>query len=75
MKRPRKRVRASIYTIKTHFKCICVYIYTSAHTLASSLHNMSCANNNREAVVVCFRLAFHASRMQFFWKFSGLKSF
>ena len=41
---------------------------TSAHTLARSLHDMSCANNNRFAVVVCFRLAFHASGMGFFLK-------
>ena len=39
---------------------------TSAHTLARSLHDVSCANNNRFAVVVCFRLAVHASGMRFF---------
>ena len=36
---------------------------TSAHTLARSLHDMSCANNNRFTVVVCFRSAFYASGM------------
>ena len=51
-----------IYTIKTQLK----FVYTSAHTLAKSLHDVSRANNNRFAVVVCFRLAFHASEMRFF---------
>ena len=47
-----------------------IVVTTSAHTLARSLHDVSCANNNRFAVVVCFRLAFHASRMRFFfWNF------
>ena len=46
-------------------------LYTSAHTLASSVHDLSCAKNNREAVVVCFRLAFHGIS----WKFSSLKFF
>ena len=31
---------------------------TSAHTRSRSLHDVSCANNNRLAVVICFRLAF-----------------
>ena len=39
-------------------------MHTSAHTLARSLHDVSCANNNRFAVVVCYRLAFHASGMR-----------
>ena len=69
MKRPRKRVRASIYTIKTQLKCICVYIYTSAHTFASSLHDMSCANNNREAVVVCLGWHFMPRECNFFGSF------
>ena len=41
---------------------------TSAHTLARSLHDVSCANNNRFAVVVCFQLAFHTSEMPIFFK-------
>ena len=32
-----------------------------------SLHDVSRANNNRFAVVVCFRLAFHASGMRIFF--------
>ena len=43
------------------FNQFCTYKYTSAHTLARSVHDVSCANNNRFAVVVCFRFAFHAS--------------
>ena len=43
-----------------------VFINISAHTLARSLHNVSRANNNRFEVVVCFRLAFHASGMRIF---------
>ena len=43
-----------------------IYIHTSEHTLARSLHDVSRANNNREAVVVCFRMAFHASAMRIF---------
>ena len=45
-----------------------IYIYISAHTHARSLHDVSCANNNREAVVVCFSLAFYASGMRFFFE-------
>ena len=44
-----------------------IYISTSAHTLARSLHYVSRANNNRFAVVVCFKLAFHASGMRIFF--------
>ena len=51
-----------------------IYIY-SAHTLARSLHDVSCANNNRFAVVVCFRLAFHASGMRFFLEIFEFKIF
>ena len=46
---------------------VCTLFDTSAHTLARSLHNVSCANNNREAVVVCFRLAFYASGIRIFF--------
>ena len=45
---------------------MCAYIYTSAHTLARSLHDVSRAINNREAVVVCFRLSLHASGLPIF---------
>ena len=48
---------------------------TSAHTLARSLHDVSCANNNRFAVVVCFRLAFHASGMRIFWEIFEFKAY
>ena len=48
-------------------------IYTNAHTLANSLHDVSCANNNRFAVVVCFRLEFMPRKCEFFWKFSSLQ--
>ena len=64
-----------IYTIKTRliymgiYIYIYIYIYTSAHTLARSLHEVSCANKNRFAVVVCFRLEFHASGMQIWGNF------
>ena len=51
-----------------YFWPVRVYIYTSAHTLARSLHDVYCANNNRFAVVVCFRLAFYASGMRIFLK-------
>ena len=47
-------------------KSVLILVITSAHTLARSLHDVSCANNNRFAVVVCFRLTFHASGMRFF---------
>ena len=50
-------------------------VYTSAHTLARSLHDVSCANNNRFAVVVCFRLAFHASGIRFFLEILEFKIF
>ena len=52
-----------------------VYIYiTSAHTLARSLHDVSCVNNNRFAVVVCFKLHFMTQECDFFFlKFSSLK--
>ena len=50
-------------------------IITSAHTLARSLHDVSCANNNRKAVVVWFRLAFHASGMRFFFEIFEFKFF
>ena len=43
-------------------------VYTGAHTLARSLHDVARANNNRFAVVVCSRLAFHASGMRFFFR-------
>ena len=60
-----------------YFYIVIINLYTtSAHTLARSLHDVSCANNNRFAVVVCFRLAFHASGIRiFFLKFSSLKFF
>ena len=45
----------------------CLLIYTSAHTLARSLHDVSCANNNLFAVVVCFRLTFHSWGMRIFF--------
>ena len=63
------RIRSKIKNINYSWaECLAFYniIYTSAHTLAKSLHSVSCANNNSFAVVVCFRLAFHASGMQFF---------
>ena len=50
-------------------------ILTSAHTLARSLHDVSRANNNRFAVVVCFRLAFHASGMPIFLEIFEFKIF
>ena len=39
-----------------------------------SLHDVSCANKNRETVVFCFRLAFHSSGMQF-WGIYEFKIF
>ena len=51
----------------------CPLSITSAHTLARSLHDVSRANNNRFVVVVCFRLAFHATKCDFFLKFSSSK--
>ena len=33
-------------------------------TLARSLHDVSCANDNHFAVVVCFNIALRASEMQ-----------
>ena len=50
-------------------------VYTSAHTLARSLHDVARANNNRFAVVVCSRLTFHASGMRFFLEIFELKKF
>ena len=58
-----------------HINIIYTYTYTSAHTLARSLHDVSRANNSRFAVVVCFRLAFNASGRRIFWKFSSLNFF
>ena len=55
----------SIFVVVIYSKYL---IHTSAHTLARSLHDVSCANNNRFAVVVCFRLAFHASGMRIFFE-------
>ena len=46
----------------------------SGHTLARSLQDVSCANNNREAVV-CFRLAFHGSGMRIFGEIFEFKIF
>ena len=41
------------------------YIFTLARApLARSLHDVSCANNKRFAVVVCFRSALYASGMR-----------
>ena len=60
VKRPSKR-SALVY------KYMVIYIYTSAHTLARSLHDVSRANNNRFAVVVCFRLTFHSLGMPIFF--------
>ena len=53
-------------------------VYTSSHTLARSLHDVSRANNNRFAVVVSFMLPFHASRMRFIleiFEFKNVKKF
>ena len=46
---------------------------TGTHGLARSLHDVSCANNNRFEVVVCFRLAFHVWENDFFLEISSLK--
>ena len=54
---------------------IWLYKYTSAHTLARSLNDVFCANNNREAVVVCFRLALYASGMRFFLEIFEFKKY
>ena len=49
--------------------------YTSAHTLARSLHDVSCTNKKRFAVVVCFRVVFHASGTRIFWEIFEFKIF
>ena len=43
--------------------------------LDRSLHDVSCANKNREAVVVCFRLVFHASGMRILLEIFEFKIF
>ena len=40
-----------------------------------SLHDVSCANNNRFAVVVCFRVAFYASGMRIYLEIFEFKTF
>ena len=52
-----------------------IFIYSSAHTLARSLYDVARAKKHRFAVVVCSRLAFHASECDFFLEIFESKNF